>query len=1013
MKSKITTLLFLLLFTAVSVAAQSYTLRGTVTDRTGEPLTGVSINIKGNKGGAQTDIDGKFSIAVKNGNVLTASYIGYKTYQTTINGQKELTIALDDNSEVLDEVVVTALGIKREQKALAYNVQTVGSDALVSNKSANFINSLAGKVAGANINGGAAGAGSAARVVMRGVKSLAGNDNALYVIDGVPMFDINTGSEAGGTMQKQPGTSTVADLNPEDIESISVLSGPSAAALYGSAAASGVILINTKRGTEGKTKLSYTNSTQFANAWMTPKFQNRYGNNPGEFASWGALMDSPTTYNPMDFFRTGVTEINSLTLTTGNQRNQTFASAAVTNAPGMMPGTDYNRYNFSIRNTTKLNDQLTMDLGASYIVQNNKNMVASGQYFNPIPALWLFPRGEDFDDVRMFERFDPARNLYTQYWEQKYPSPFDIQNPYWTQYRQNREQRKQRYMLNGSLKYDITPYLYLIGRVRVDNVYGISEEKYNATNSRVLGGYAKGYYNKSQAMDRSTYADVMASFNKNYCDGRLNVNTQVGASLNDRLSESSWYGGQLNTIPNFFAFGNVKKDETKVGDGSWHDQTQSVFASAAFGWNSEYYLTLTGRNDWASMLAFTDNMSYFYPSVGGSWVVSQTLRDYLPKQVNYIKLRGSWAEVASSPARYLTRMQYSYNDQTNQYQWPATHYNPNLKPENTKSYELGLSAKFFDSFGIEFTYYKANTFNQTFSIPASGSSGYTTNLVQTGNIQNDGVEATLSYQNSWGDWHFNTAGTFSWNRNRVIRLADGALDPETGEPIEMEYMTASGCLGSQGGPAIRLYEGGSMGDIYSNRRLRQSANGYIWKDPKTGNVELETVDYFKVGSILPKFHAGWTGGLGWKTLNLTWAVTGRFGGQVVSDTQAILDQYGVSEVSAAARDNGGVPIYGNGTADPQNYYQTISAAPGTYYIYDATNIRLADLTLGYELPQTWFRNKLGVTLSLTAKNLWMIYCKAPFDPETTVASTNNFYQGVDYFNQPSQRTYGFNINVTF
>ena len=232
-------------------------------------------------------------------------------------------------------------------------------------------------------------------------------------------------------------------------------------------------------------------------------------------------------------------------------------------------------------------------------------------------------------------------------------------------------------------------------------------------------------------------------------------------------------------------------------------------------------------------------------------------------------------------------------------------------------------------------------------------------------------------------------------------------------PIEMSYFPATSCLGMSGGPAVLLYVGGSMGDIYSNLRLRQSPNGYIWRDPSTGNVQLEQVDYFKVGSVLPKFNMGWTGTLGWKDLAISWAVTGRFGGQVISDTQAYLDRYGVSEVSAIARDNGGVAVPGNGVVDAQNYYETISGAAGTYYVYDATNVRLADLTISYTIPRMKLKNIADVTLSLTGKNLWMIYCKAPFDPESTSATGNNFYQGVDYFQQPSLRTYGFNVKFTF
>lgn len=1015
MNQKVTSLLIaLLLFPFMAAMGQTHAVKGNVTDTSGEPLIGVSVIVAGTTSGVTTDFDGNFSIQAKDGAVLKFSYIGYRPVEITVKGDAPVNVVMESEATALDEVVVTALGIKREQKALSYNVQTVDGSALTANKDANFINSLAGKVAGVNISSGSAGSGSAARVIMRGTKSLTGNDNALYVIDGIPMFDVNTGSEEGGTMAKQPGSSSVADINPDDIESMSVLSGPSAAALYGSAAASGVILITTKKGSEGKAKLTYSNTTQFHKVWQTPKFQNRYGNAPGEFASWGALLETPSTYDPIDFFNTGVTEINSLTFTVGNDKNQTFASAAVTNAPGVMPESDYNRYNFSIRNTTKFfNDKLTLDLGASYIIQNNKNFVGSGEYYNPIAALWLFPRGEDFNEVRMFERFDPSRNLMTQFWEQKYPNIFTMQNPYWTQKRMNREARKQRYMFNASLKYDILPYLYVIGRVRVDNANTVMEEKFYATTINILAGSNKGSYGKTRTMDRTTYADIMASFNKNFVDGRLNVNAQVGAAINDMLEEADHVNGGLANIPNFFAMGNINRQSFKWGDAEWHDQIQSVFASVELGWASQFYLTLTGRNDWASMLAYTDKQSYFYPSIGGSWLISETFRDAMPQWIDLLKVRGSWAEVASSPSRYLTRMQYSYNDQTNQYEWPSIHYNPNLKPENTKSYELGLSAKFFNSLGIEFTYYKANTFNQTFQIPASGSSGYKTNLIQTGNIQNNGIEASINYNNAWGDWRFSTGLTYSWNRNKVISLANGAIDPETGKPIEMEYFAATGCLGMGGGPAIRLYEGGTMGDLYSNQRLRQSPNGYIYRNPDTGNVESETVDYFKVGSILPKFHMGWTGNIGWKDLYMSWAVTGRFGGQVVADTEAVLDRYGVSQTTADARAAGGVVVPGNGMVDARNYYETISQMPGTYYIYDATNVRLADLTIGYTIPRSMLKNIADLTVSLTGKNLWMIYNKAPFDPESTSATTNNFYQGVDYFQQPSMRTYGFNVKFTF
>ena len=385
---------------------------GTVTDAQGEPLIGVSILVKGTATGAITDMDGNFKIQAAKGDVLEISYIGYASQSITLANAQPLKVTMGEDTQTLDEVVVTALGIKREQKALSYNVQQVKGDELTNIKDANFINALSGKVAGVTINASSAGAGAAARVVMRGTKSLEKNDNALYVIDGIPMFNVNSGDNAGGTMNKQPGSNSVADINPEDIESMTILTGPSAAALYGSDASNGVILITTKKGTVGKVQISYSNSTSFSSPMMMPKFQNIYGNREGELGSWGSLMDTPSNFDPSDFFNTGMTEMNGFTLTTGTEQNQTYASVSTTNSTGILPNNAYNRYNFSIRNTAKFCDnKLSLDLGAQYIIQNNKNMVGSGQYFNPLVSLYLFPRGENFQEVQMYERYSEALSL--------------------------------------------------------------------------------------------------------------------------------------------------------------------------------------------------------------------------------------------------------------------------------------------------------------------------------------------------------------------------------------------------------------------------------------------------------------------------------------------------------------------------------------------------------------------------------------------------------------------------
>lgn len=898
---------------------------------------------------------------------------------------------------------------------MSYNVQEVKGDKLTAIRDANFINALQGKVAGAIINTSAAGPGAASRIIMRGTKSLVKDDNALYVIDGIPMFNINSGDNSGGTMGDQPGTSSVADINPEDIESLTVLTGPSAAALYGSDAANGVVLITTKRGTEGKVSVTYSNSTSFSSPMMMPKFQNRYGNDEGNQYSWGPKLAEPTTYNPADFFNTGVNEINGVTFTCGTDKNQTYASVSTTNSTGILPNNAYNRYNFSFRNTAKFaNDRLTLDLGAQYVIQNNKNMVGSGLYFNPLTSLYLFPRGESFQEVQAFERWNETRGIMEQYWpESIFGADYDMQNPYWVMYRIQNTLKKNRYMFNASLRWDVTGWLNIVGRVRVDNSnHDTYAKRYATTTGTFTEGSDRGFYGHSKQNDRTVYGDVIANISKNFIDDKLSLNANIGASVNDMREDAMYLRGGLEQIPNFFHYGNIKPATSKRNESAWHDQTQSVFANFEAGWDRMLYLTITGRNDWDSRLAFTSKNSYFYPSVGLSFVISELFRS--PVALPYLKVRASWADVASSPERYLTRKQYSYSEQTNTYLFPSIHYDTNLKPENTRSWELGLNAKFYESrFNLDLTFYRSNTYNQTFYVDASASSGYQQNIVQTGNIQNQGIEAALGYTDSYaGDKvKFSTNFTFTLNDNKIVSLANGSINPETGEVINMDYYS-KGTLGIGGGPTLRLTEGGTMGDLYINQRLRQSPNGYIYAT-STNDLELETTDYRYIGSMLSKCHLGWNTSLSYAGVSLNIQFTGRFGGIVVSDTQALLDKYGVSEASAAARDAGGIDIGESRTVDARKYYDKVTSAIGTYYTYDATNIRLSELSLSYDLPRKWFKDKAGLTVGVTGKNLLMIYCKAPFDPESTSSVTNNFYQGIDLFQQPSLRSFGFNVKLSF
>lgn len=989
-----------------SSSVAKVTTTGQVVDAKGEPLIGVSILEVGTTNGTITDIDGNFTLSVNEGATLEISYIGYKT-QTLPVRAKLGQIVMKEDTEVLDEVVVTALGIKRSQKALSYDVQEVKGDALTAVKDANFMNSLAGKVAGVQISSGATGAGGAARVVMRGMKSLAKDNNALYVIDGVPVF--NTGSSGGeGQYGSMGGSDAVADLNPDDIASVSMMTGPSAAALYGSAAANGVVLITTKKGQTEKTNLTVSNSTTFSKAYIMPEMQNRYGTSAG-LLSWGAATDR--RYDPSDFFNTGTNIINSIALSTGNAKNQTYLSASTTNSDGILPNNSYNRYNFTARNTTNfLNDRLTLDIGAQYIIQNNKNMVSQGQYYNPLPALYLFPRGDNFDEIRLYERYDTDYGYMKQYWPYG-DGGMSLQNPYWIQNKILRTSEKKRYMLNASLKWKVTDWFNITGRVNLDNSdYRNRSEKSASTLTTFCG--VNGGLEDAMRQERSIYADVLGNIDKTFGEFRLNAN--FGASIYHTSMNQLSIAGDLK-IPNFFQMNNINYSANyKPDPQGYDDEIQSVFASAELSWRNQLYLTVTGRNDWDSKLAYSKHPSFFYPSVGLSAVLSDMLE--LPEVISYAKIRGSYTIVASSFDRFLTNPGYVYNAQTHNWENPTVYPMDDMKPEKTKSWEIGLNLKFWENrFNLDATYYRSNTLNQTFSVDIPPSSGYNKAIVQAGNVQNQGVELGLGFHDEWAGFGWSTNAAFTLNRNKVIRLASGSVNPVTGEEIQMENMPV-GWLGKENvAPRVILTEGGSMTDIYVYNQLTRDNNGNIKVD-QNGNLSMTSSSTpTKVGDLDADFNLGWTNHFTYKGIDLGVVLSARVGGLAYSATQGILDYYGVSEASATARDNGGIPI-NNGLVTAQKYYQTIGTGEGgygRYYLYSATNVRLQELSLNYTLPKKWFKNVANITLGVVGRNLWMIYCKAPFDPELSAATASNYYMNVDYFMQPSLRNIGFNVKVQF
>jgi len=992
-------------------------ISGTVMDPDGFPIPGAAVVESGTTNGTTTDIDGKFSLTVGDrGAEIEVSSLGYDMQVLPVGTRTTFNITLHEEAVALEGTVVTALGIRRDQKALSYNVQEVDSEMLTDVKNANFINALAGKVAGVTVNTSSSGVGGAAKVVLRGNKSISQSSNALYVIDGIPMYNFGGG---GGTEFDSKGASeSIADINPEDIESISVLTGAAAAALYGSEAANGAIMITTKAGQAGKLKVSFSSNTEFLSPFVLPEFQNIYGTGLNGKASgsgiysWGQFIPESARYGytPSDYFETGHTYTNSFSISGGTDRNQTYFSAAAVNSDGIIPNNRYDRYNFTFRNTTFfLKDKLKIDASASYIIQKDQNMTNQGVYSNPLVPAYLFPRGNDFDIYRSFERYNEASKLMEQFWGDDLVGDLRMQNPYWINYRNLRNNDKKRYMLTLSAQYDILDCLNVSGRVRIDNSTNLYTQKlYASSESTITEGGKNGHYTEARGVDSQTYADVMVNVNKEF--GRdWSLVANAGASINNIKTDTFTYGGPIQenglaNVFNVFDLDDVRKRASKEG---WNDETQSVFASAEIGWKKMLYLTVTGRNDWASQLAGSSQSSFFYPSGGLSWVPT-ALWDM--GALSYLKIRGSVASVGMPFPRFLTIPTYEY-DATNKIWKDKTHYPiGDLKPERTLTYEVGLETSLWQDLSINLSWYLADTYNQTFDPSLPPSSTYTTIYLQTGSVRNTGVEASVGYGHTWNGFTWNSSVTLTWNRNEITELAANAVNPVTGEPLNLDKLDIKGL----GRVKYVLKKGGTLGDLYTTSDLKFNMNGYIEADD-SGQVTVvdDGMDRY-LGSVFPKYNMSWRNEFSWKGIRLGFLFGGRIGGICYSATQANLDLYGVSKATADARLAGGVLINGREMIDAQKWYQAIGAQSGLpqYYIYDATNFRLQELTVGYAFPARWFRNMCRLTVSAVGNNLWMIWCKAPFDPEA-VASTGNNYQGIDYFMMPSLRSMGFNIKLDF
>lgn len=1003
---------------SVATAQQNkITLKGTVTDMRGEPIIGANVLEKGTTNGSITDLEGNFTVSVPSNAVLVITYVGYQPQTINLNGQTSLNIKMQEEALTLDQVVVTAMGIKKKAASLTYSTQQVEGDELTRAKDPNMINALAGKTAGVQITKSSSGLGGSAKVAIRGSRSISGNNQPLYVIDGVPM--LNSSNEQASTAiggiadaGNRDGGDGISNLNPDDIESMSILKGASAAALYGSQAANGVILITTKKGKAGLQKITFSSNLTVDNVMCLPEFQNDYAMEPESKNSWGKKQALQDYNNADNFFQTGVTAINSVSFTNGNEKMQTYFSYANTSARGVIEKNKMQKHNINFRETANFfNDYLKLDANVNLMTQSIKNRPTSGGYYmNPLVGLYGFPRGEDLSEYKQnFEVFDPTRNMNVQNW---YTSYQDMeQNPYWITNRINSKDKRTRAIASLTANVKITDWLSIQARGTADYTHDQYQQKMYASTAPSLSGQ-NGRYIDLNYTESLYYGDVMAMVNKKWNDFALTG--AIGGSINSTTANSLRLDSKTASLyyPNVFTVANIKMTQAAYIDETINRKRvlQSIFATAQLGWKESLYLDVTARNDWASTLAFTKKKSFFYPSVGLSWVLNNTVK--LPEWISFGKVRGSWSKVGNDLPQYISNSIAGSNDIigaggaiVNYSRAPFDE----LKPEMSTSYEFGTEWKFFDyRLDLDFTYYRTNTKNQLFTLPSSAGAQYKYYMVNAGNIKNEGFEATIGVTPVMTkDFRWKTQFNFSTNKNEII-----ALHPDLKTFVY-------GDEGFSSSYSMRLVEGGSIGDIYGKAFERDANGSIVYSTDKDGDKIPNIIgdgNTIKVGNSNPDFMLGWSNTFTYKGFSLYFLLDGRFGGDVLSQTQAELDQRGASLNTGDARNAGYVNLEGT-QLNPRKFYSAVSGRAGCteYYMYSATNIRLRELSLGYSFPKTWM-NKTGVfqdiQLSLVGRNLFFLAKDAPFDPDA-VLSTGNDNQGIDVFGMPTTRSLGFNIKVTF
>jgi len=989
----------------ILVEEQKRTITGTVTSKLDQlPLPGTGISVKGTIKGTQTDFDGHYSIEVNKGDVLEFSYQGMKTVTVTVGDSNTINVSMEEDASQLDEVVVTALGIKRKEKTLTYAQQTVKGDELTGSRDVNFVSSLSGKAAGVEIRKSSSGPGGSTKIQIRGSKSLNGDSSPLFVIDGIPMVN-NKGNQPGLWDGVDQGDG-LSQLNPDDIESMSILKGANAAILYGSQGANGVVVITTKSGKSGVAVVRVNSGITFESVIETPELQYRYGSENGTKESWSTTKGNYDSNYVNDYFETGANYFNSISVSGGNDKTQAYFSYANTSSTGVAPLNTYGKHNLSFKQSTKFfNDKVKVTSNIVLAKEKTNGRTRTGYYNNPLTGLYWFPRDKNFNDYKTnYKLFDATRNTYKQNWDDLIGGPDHLQsNPYWLLNEESQVDNTSRVITSLNVVYDINEQFKLQVRGNYDFTVKEFETKRNAGgNSTTVAANGNWIYEKYD--DTSSYFDAILSYNTTFGDFTI---TALAGGTNQRTV----FGNGVEVKPgaaqdqliyaNEFNFNNLQSTIQVKSKISSRIEKQSLFANTTIGYKEMLFLDLAGRNDWASTLALTGNDSYFYSSTGLTVILTEMFE--MPDYISFAKVRGSFAKVGNEVPynRIFPRHSINENGSVN---FNTVKPFTDAKPEIIKTSEIGFDLRFFNNrLGIDFTYYNINSQDQFIEVKQPFED-YTSFFVNAGEITNKGIELTLSGKPIVSeDFTWSTAINYSRNKNEIVEL-----HPDT----------QSIGQGGAEGITVKLVEGGSISDIYAFKFLRDDS-GRIMLDDTSGRPR-RTSERELIGNAESDFILGWSNTFNYKDLSLNMQINGKFGGYTVSQTEALLDGYGVSERSAVARDRGyeNINAVQNGTAvtqiDPRDYYDAIGGRNGIdeAHIYDRTSIRLAQLALSYNIDVKKLDWLKKASISFVGNNLFYIYKDAPYDPELS-QSTGRNDPGIDNFNLPSTRTYGLNLSLTF